>query len=126
VQAWGGGAFDWSDTEGEPTGGTTAWFTEPEGGDQFAPSNASCMVDYRVDDLHALVAFLKAEGCNVIGKIDDSECGKFGWVIDPEGSNVELWEPPAGRCSSPALSYAESGRMKAACWRPSGCRTYPS
>jgi predicted enzyme related to lactoylglutathione lyase len=55
------------------------------------------MVNYRVEDVHALVALLKAEGCNVLDKIDDSEYGKFAWVIDPEGNKVELWQPPAGQ-----------------------------
>ena len=97
VQDWGGAAFDWTDSNGKPIGGTTAWTVFPEGGKQFAPSNASFMVNYRVDDLHALIAALKAEGCNVLDKIDDSEYGKFGWVIDPEGNKVELWEPPTGQ-----------------------------
>ena len=48
----------------------------------------------RVEDLHALVTALKAEGCNVLDKIDDSDYGKFAWVIDPEGNKVELWQPP--------------------------------
>jgi predicted enzyme related to lactoylglutathione lyase len=52
------------------------------------------MVNYRVDDLQALVKALKEEGCNVLEKIDESEFGKFGWVMDPEGNKVELWEPP--------------------------------
>jgi predicted enzyme related to lactoylglutathione lyase len=65
----------------------------PEEGDQFAPSKASFMVNYRVEDLHALVKALKAEGCNVLEKTDDSEYGKFAWVIDPEGNKVELWQP---------------------------------
>jgi len=55
------------------------------------------MVNYRVDDLHALVKALPEEGCNVLEKIDESECGKFAWVIDPEGNKVELWQPPAGQ-----------------------------
>jgi len=55
------------------------------------------MVNYRVEDLHALVKVLRAEGCNVLEKIDDSEYGKFAWVIDPEGNKVELWQPPAGQ-----------------------------
>ena len=50
------------------------------------------MVNYRVEDLHALVKALREEGCNVLEKIDDSEYGKFGWVIDPEGNKVELWQ----------------------------------
>jgi predicted enzyme related to lactoylglutathione lyase len=97
VQTWGGAAFDWTDSDGKPTGGTTAWSVAPEESDQFAPSKASFMVNYRVEDLHELVAALKAEGCNVLDKIDDSEYGKFGWVIDPEGNKVELWQPPAGQ-----------------------------
>jgi predicted enzyme related to lactoylglutathione lyase len=57
------------------------------------------MVNYRVEDLHALVEVLREEGCNVLEKIDDSEYGKFAWVIDPEGNKVELWQrvrPPDG------------------------------
>ena len=55
------------------------------------------MVNYRVEDVYALVAALKEEGCDVQDKIDDSEYGKFAWVIDPEGNKVELWQPPAGQ-----------------------------
>jgi predicted enzyme related to lactoylglutathione lyase len=67
----------------------------PQDTKQFAPSSASFMVNYRVADLHGLIAALKEEGCNVLDEISDSEYGKFGWVIDPEGNKVELWEPPA-------------------------------
>jgi predicted enzyme related to lactoylglutathione lyase len=97
VQDWGGTAFTWTDADGNPTGGMTVWSVSPETSKQFAPSNASFMVNYRVEDLHAVIAALKAEGCNVLDKIDDSEYGKFGWVIDPEGNKVELWQPPAGQ-----------------------------
>ena len=69
----------------------------PDEGDQFAPSRASFMINYRVDDLAALLQALRAEGCQVLDKTDDSEYGKFGWVIDPEGNKVELWQPPAGQ-----------------------------
>ncbi len=54
-------------------------------------------VNYRVDDLHAPIAALRSEGCNVLDEVQDSEYGKFGWAIDPEGNKVELWEPPAGQ-----------------------------
>jgi predicted enzyme related to lactoylglutathione lyase len=97
VQAWGGASFDWADAEGKPTAGTTAWLIDPQESKHFAPSAASFMVNYRVDDLHALLVALKDEGCNVLEKVDESEYGKFGWVIDPEGNKVELWEPPAGQ-----------------------------
>jgi len=97
VQAWGGTAFTWADSDGKPTGGTTIWSIGPEKDDQFAPSESSFMVNYRVEDLQALIAVLKAEGCHVLDKIDDSQYGKFAWVIDPEGNKVELWQPPSGQ-----------------------------
>jgi predicted enzyme related to lactoylglutathione lyase len=55
------------------------------------------MVNYRVTDLAGLLETLRAEGCNVLEKTDDSEYGKFGWVMDPEGNKVELWQPPEGQ-----------------------------
>jgi predicted enzyme related to lactoylglutathione lyase len=97
VQPWGGAAFDWVDSDGKPTGGTTAWSIVPEDGEQLASSQAPFMINYRVDDLQALIAALKAEGCNVLDKLDDSEYGKFGWVFDPEGNKIELWQPPVGQ-----------------------------
>ncbi|HEY4980123.1 MAG TPA: VOC family protein, partial [Candidatus Acidoferrum sp.] len=60
------------------------------------PSASSFMVNYRVEDLDALLAKLREEGCNVVGKAEESEYGKFGWVMDPEGNKVELWQPPKG------------------------------
>jgi len=54
------------------------------------------MVNYRVADLRALLNALKEEGCNVLDKLDESDYGKFGWVMDPEGNKVELWQPPDG------------------------------
>ena len=97
VQDWGGASFDWVDDEEKPVGGTTAWLITSEQSKQFAPSSATFMVNYRVADLHGLLEALREEGCNVLEKTDDSEYGKFGWVIDPEGNKVELWQPPAGQ-----------------------------
>lgn len=96
VQAWGGAAFTWTDDSGNPAKGTTIWSVGAAGGDQFAPSTSTFMVNYRVADLDALLQALRDEGCNVLEKADDSEYGKFGWVMDPEGNKVELWEPPEG------------------------------
>ena len=97
VQSWGGAAFRWADADGNPTTGTTIWTVAEAGGDFFAPSTSSFMVNYRVADLHALIEVLRSEGCRVLEKTEDSEYGKFGWVIDPEGNKVELWEPPTGQ-----------------------------
>lgn len=97
VQSWGGAAFRWADADGNPTTGTTIWTVAEAGGDFFAPSTSSFMVNYRVADLRALIQVLRSEGCRVLEKTEDSEYGKFGWVIDPEGNKVELWEPPKGQ-----------------------------
>jgi len=97
VQEWGGAVFSWADDEGRPVGGTTVWTIAEAGGDFFAPSEAPFMVNYRVADLHELLSALRSEGCTVLDKVEDSEYGKFGWVIDPEGNKVELWEPPPGQ-----------------------------
>lgn len=97
VEEWGGAAFKWT-TADNPTGtGTTIWNAFTETSSYFAPSEARFMINYRVHDLHALLAALKSEGCDVDSKVEESEYGKFGWVMDPEGNRIELWEPPAGQ-----------------------------
>lgn len=93
VQDWGGTAFQWADDD--PAGGMTVWSVGD--GSNFAPSKAPFMVNYRVADLRALLQQLRAEGCQVLDKVDESDFGKFGWVMDPEGNKVELWEPPKGQ-----------------------------
>lgn len=95
VQEWGGTAFAWANSDGTPTTGTTIWSISASESDTFAPSSAPFMINYRVADLLELVKVLRSEGCQVLERIDDSEYGKFAWVIDPEGNKVELWQPPA-------------------------------
>ncbi|HEY6808689.1 MAG TPA: VOC family protein [Gemmatimonadales bacterium] len=94
VQDWGGTSFSWADGGGT---GSTVWTINGSGAKQFAPSTAPFMINYRVADLAALLGALRKEGCNVLEKVDDSEFGKFGWVMDPEGNKVELWQPPEGQ-----------------------------
>ena len=94
VTGWGGVIFPWGG-DGSPEG-MTLWNPFAADTDYMAPGTASFMVNFRVADLDALLAALREEGCNVLDKTDVSEQGKFGWVIDPEGNKVELWEPPAG------------------------------
>ena len=97
VQDWGGAAFRWQ-TAGNPNGvGTTIWSPFAADTTYFAPSTATFMINYRVEDLHALLDILRAEGVRVEEKVEESEYGKFGWVIDPEGNKIELWQPPAGQ-----------------------------
>ena len=96
VEDWGGAAFRWV-SEDNPAGvGTTIWNPFPAATSYFAPSESSFMINYRVPDLHTLLAALRSEGCTVDDKVEESEYGKFGWVMDPEGNRIELWQPPAG------------------------------
>jgi catechol 2,3-dioxygenase-like lactoylglutathione lyase family enzyme len=95
VADWGGVIFQWGGPESQP--GMTLWSLFPQDTDYMDPSSAPFMINFRVEDLDALLAALRAEGCNVIDKTEISEQGKFGWVIDPEGNKIELWEPPAGQ-----------------------------
>jgi predicted enzyme related to lactoylglutathione lyase len=97
IQEWGGAVFSWTGADGTPTPGTTVWNIADAASDDFQPGASSFMINYRVADLRGLLAALCDEGCRVVGRTDESELGKFGWVIDPEGNKVELWEPPEGR-----------------------------
>ena len=93
VTDWGGALFQWGGEGSEP--GITVWSPFAQDTNYMQPSAASFMINYRVEDLDGLLAALKQEGCNVVDKTESSAQGKFGWVIDPEGNKVELWEPEA-------------------------------
>ena len=60
----------------------------------FAPSTAPFMLNFRVRDLRAMLVQLRAAGAVVDEKVVEEPYGKLGWVMDPEGHRVELWEPP--------------------------------
>lgn len=75
VQEWGGtayAAFDWTDADGNPTKGTTVWSIHAADTNHMAPSNSTFMVNYRVEDLAALLQALRDEGCDVLEKTEDT------------------------------------------------------
>ena len=94
IQSWGGTSFRWQTPERPEPDGMTVWSIFPPDTRYFDPSPAPFMVNYRVDDLHAVLAALREEGCTVDAKVEESEFGKFGWVVDPEDNRIELWQPP--------------------------------
>ncbi len=96
IQDWGGVMFQWSTPENPNPDGATVWSVFDASSTYFNPSKASFMINYRVENLHAVLKALRAEGCEVDEKTEESEFGKFGWVMDPDGNRVELWEPPQG------------------------------
>ena len=89
-----GAMFNWRDADDPAKTGMTIWSIFPETTKHFNPSTAPFMMNFRVDDLTALMQQLKDEGVVDDAKVEDSEYGKFAWVTDPEGNRIELWEPP--------------------------------
>ena len=73
--------------------GITAWAIFKKESKSFAPSVSSLMINYRVENLDALLEALRAEGVEIDPKREDHDYGKFAWIMDPEGNKVELWEP---------------------------------
>jgi predicted enzyme related to lactoylglutathione lyase len=59
----------------------------------FKPSEKQFMMNFRVENLVELLKVLKDEGVTIVGEIEEFEYGKFGWILDPEGNKLELWEP---------------------------------
>jgi predicted enzyme related to lactoylglutathione lyase len=93
VQPWGGSQFFWNrrDRKNEPA--YTVW--GPFAGDTryFEPSQKQYMINLRVDDLEKVLEALRKEGVQVLDRREDSENGRFGYVLDPEGTLIELWQP---------------------------------
>ena len=84
--------FKWKDQSGKRA--MTVWSQFSQSTQYFKDSTSPVMINYRVDNLDALLEALKAEGVRVDEAREESEYGKFGWVTDPEGNRIELWEPP--------------------------------
>ena len=77
-------------------GEATVWSAFEHDSKYFGPGGSQLMINYRVRDLDAMLAQLRAAGVPVEPKIEDGEFGRFGWATDPEGNRFELWQPPAG------------------------------
>ena len=92
---WGGSIISWTE-DAQVDGGQTVWSTAAPDSKWFAPSESTFMINYRVDDLDALLENLKASGVEIVGDPQNDFNGKFAWVVDPDGNKVELWEPIAG------------------------------
>ena len=87
-----GGCFRWNKTNGEGEG-FTAWSPFSNSTKYFEPSQKESMVNYRVENLAELLQTLKDEGVEAVGEMEEYEYGKFGWIMDPDGYKIELWEP---------------------------------
>lgn len=86
-----GWSFEWKDQEGND--GSTQWAPFKVDTNYFKPSEKQFMMNFRVDNLEALLALLKEEGVTIVGEMESYDYGNFGWILDPEGNKIELWEP---------------------------------
>jgi predicted enzyme related to lactoylglutathione lyase len=94
LETWGGAVLRWPDDTAEDKG-LTVWTLAGKDSQWFSPSQSSFMINYRVDDLGALLAQLREAGVEIVGGPESHENGRFAWIMDPDGNKVELWEPMA-------------------------------
>lgn len=83
-------------TWGGDLAGSTIWAVFPDDTEYFGPSGQGGMVNFRVADLDQVLTELRAEGVEVLDRIEEHEFGRFGWIADPEGNRIELWQPAEG------------------------------
>jgi predicted enzyme related to lactoylglutathione lyase len=88
-----GTSFEWRQSENPNLKGFTAWSPFSATTQYFEPSPKEFMINYRVENLSALVEVLKEEGVTILDEIEEYEYGKFVHIMDPEGNKIELWEP---------------------------------
>jgi D-3-phosphoglycerate dehydrogenase len=86
-----GWTFWWKDKKSNNC--STQWSPFEVNTNYFQPSEKQFMMNFRVDNLEALLEILKDKGVTIIGNMETYDYGKFGWIVDPEGNKIELWEP---------------------------------
>ncbi|HVK49423.1 MAG TPA: VOC family protein [Pseudobacter sp.] len=88
-----GATFEWYEGDDNTKKAQTQWSPFNETTKYFEPSSKEFMINYRVENLEALVEELKNEGVTVVDEIESFDYGKFVHIIDLEGNKIELWEP---------------------------------
>jgi len=91
VKPWGGAVFKYNDTHPPPP--AAVWSSFPADTDHMAPSSRDVMINFAVDDLDALVARITSKGVKILKRDDTDPNGRFAWILDPDGTKIELWEP---------------------------------
>ncbi len=90
LEPWGGAMLKY-DAPGHPP--VLAWNAFPSTTDYMAPSTREFMLDFAVDDLNAYLARLTAKGVTILKREDGGATGQFAWILDPDGTKIELWQP---------------------------------
>ena len=90
MDSWGGVVFR-TDSPQHPPAAT--WNAFPSSTDYMAPSTREFMINFAVDDLDAFLARLRAHGVAIIKETQPDAMGRFAWLLDPDGTKIELWQP---------------------------------
>jgi len=93
VEPWGGAAFYLDNLSSFFRSGYSVWSPIENGNDYLSPSDKHFMFNLIVDDLDGALNQVQRGGAEVISVTEESEFGRFGWFIDPDGNKVELWQP---------------------------------
>lgn len=92
LEKWGGALFP-AATPGHPP--ESLWNAMPTNSDEIVPSKRDFMINFAVDNLDAYLKRLRAKKIPILSRQDDPHEGDFAWIIDPDGTKIELWQPPA-------------------------------
>ena len=92
LEDWGGAILQWDDDIADDKG-MTVWSIADTGSDWFGPSKSPFMINYRVDNMKAMLKQLTDSGIDILKGPEYAENGVFAWIMDPEGNKIELWEP---------------------------------
>ena len=84
--------LQWEDDTAEDNG-LTVWHIADRDSEWFSPSESSFMINYRIDNMEAMIEQLTAGGVEILQGPEFHENGVFAWIMDPEGNKIELWEP---------------------------------
>lgn len=88
LEGWGGALLRYDAPDHPPH---VVWNALPAKSRYFEPSTRDFMLDFAVDDLDAFVARLESKGVAILKRVED-ETGRFAWIVDPEGTKIELRE----------------------------------
>ena len=92
LESWGGAALRYDAPNHPPV---LVWNAFPQASKYFAPSESGFMLNFAVDDLDAFLARLREKGVVILKQDDSDPSGRFAWILDPDGTKIELWQPKA-------------------------------
>lgn len=88
-----GASFEWLEADAPGKKGLTQWNVNTVAAKMYEPSPKEFMINYRVENLEALVEELRKENVTIVDNIETYDYGKFVHIMDIEGNKIQLWEP---------------------------------